>query len=413
MISRRSFLAGSASLLAAPALAGQGSIRKRLAIITTEWRFMSHAHHMGDRWLVGFPKQGKWYRPEMDVVSAYVDQFPEGEYSRARAKEFGFKLYPTIAEALRCGGSRMAVDGVIIIGEHGKYPDNALGQRMYPRYEFFKQAVDVFRKDGRTAPVFNDKHLSWKWEWAKEMVETSRKLDFPLIAGSSLPATWRAPAVEMPWGAKVEEALCVAYGRVDSYDFHALETIQCMVERRKGSETGVKAIHALRGEPVWKALEAGRPAADLFEACLSRSHTLTQPETYSHRYPTPAQMREWVKEPVAYVIEYADGLKATMLLMNGLVRDFTFAARISGRKDPLSTLFYLPPNPNVAYSAPLMAGVEETIRTGKSPVPIERTLLTTGLVEAGCRSLHTGKREETPHLRLRYRAPRESGFARE
>lgn len=413
MMTRRSLLTASAGLLAAPVLAGQTPTRKRLALITTEWRNMSHAHHMGDRWLVGFPKGGRWFHPEMDVVSAYVDQFPEGDYSRARAKEFGFTLYPNIAEALRCGGSQMAVDAVLIIGEHGKYPANELGQRMYPRYEFFRQVTDVVRRDGRSAPVFNDKHLSWKWEWAKEMYDTSRELGFPLIAGSSLPSTWRAPAVEMPWGAEVEEALCVAYGGVDSYDFHALETIQCMVDRRRNGEAGVASVEALRGEAVWKLLDSGTPAPELFEACLSRSHTLAQPETFSHRYPTPAQMREWVKDPVAYRIEHVDGLRSTMLLLNGLVRDFTFAARLKGRRDPLSTLFYLPPNPNVAYSAPFMAAVEETFRTGKSPRPIERTLLTTGVLAAACRSLYTGRREETPHLRFRYRGRRESGFARD
>ena len=109
-------------------------------------------------------------------------------------------------------------------------------------------------------------------------------------------------------------------GRVDSYDFHALEVIQCMAERRKGGETGVAALQALRGEAVWKAMKAGKWASGgwdphLFEACLCRSQTLTQPATFSHRHPTPEQIRAWVKEPVAYRIEYRDGLKATMLLI--------------------------------------------------------------------------------------------------
>ena len=155
----------------------------------------------------------------------------------------------------------------------------------------------------------------------------------------------------------------------------------------------------------------GRP--DLFEACLSRSHTLAQPENFSDRYPTPAQIREWVKDPVAYRLEYCDGTKATMLLMNGLVNDFTFAARLRGKTEPLSTLFYLPPNPNVVYSAALMSKAEETFLTGKTPYPIERTLLTTGLVEACVRSLATGQRRiETPHLAIRYEAPRESTYSR-
>jgi hypothetical protein len=417
MLTRRSLLgAAGVGLAAGPlALAAEPAARKnrRLAVVTTEWRYHSHAWHMAERFLVGYPANGRWHRPPLDVVAAYVDQKPDNDLSRDRSAEFGFPIYPTIAEALRAGGDKLAVDAVLIIGEHGNYAKNEFGQTKYPRYEFFKQVTDVFRKDGRSVPVFNDKHLSWKWDWAKEMVETSRELGFALVAGSSLPVTWRMPAVDMPYGAEVEELLCVAMGNVDSYDFHALEAIQCMAERRRGGETGVVALQALRGDPVWQAMEAGAWDRRLFEACLSRSHTLAQPKTYSHRFPTLAQMREWVKQPVAYQFEYADGAKATMLLMNGLVGDFTFAARLKGQDELLSTLFHLPPNPNVVYSAALMAKAEETFLSGKSPLPIERTLLTTGLVEAGVRSLAAGqKRLETPHLAIRYQAPRESTYAR-
>lgn len=423
MISRRAFLSAVGAGLARGPLASladpqRGGARKRLAIVTTVWRNRSHAWHMGDRFLVGYPIQGRWHRPGLEVVSAYVDQKPEGDLSRKRAEEFGFTLYPTIAEALRCGGDKLAVDAVLIIGEHGNYPTNKLGQTLYPRYEFFKQVTEVFQKDGRSVPVFNDKHLSWNWDWAKEMVETSRRLRFPFLAGSSLPLTWRMPAIDLPYGAEVEEILCIGMGRVDSYDFHALEVLQCMAERRKGGETGVVAMQALRGPAVWQAQQAGNWAAGgwdsrLFEACLCRSQTLAQPSTFSDRFPTPAQMREWVSDPVAYRFEYADGLKATMLLMNGLVGDFTFAVRLKGQAEPLSTLFYLPPTPNVVYSAALMSRAEETFLKGIAPYPIERTLLTTGLVAAGMLSLGSEqKRIETPHLAVRYQAPRESTFWR-
>jgi hypothetical protein len=371
---------------------------------------------MAERFLAGYPLEGRWHRSPLHVVSAYVDQKPEGDLSRQRAEEFGFTIYPTIAEALRRGGDKIAVDAVLIIGEHGDYPNNELGQKKYPRYEFFKQVTDVFNQDRRALPVFNDKHLSWRFDWAQEMVALSREMRFPFLAGSSLPVTWRMPSIDMPYGAEVEEVLCVAIGGVDSYDFHALETIQCMAERRRGGETGVTALQALRGAPVWKAMQTGSWNAGgwdgrLFEACLARSQTLAQPETGSHRYPTVEQMVDWVKEPVAYRFEYADGLKATMLLMNGLVGDFTFAARLKGQSEPLSTLFYLPPDPNVVYSAALMSKAEEMFLTGRAPYPIERTLLTTGLVAAAMRSLGTGqKRLETPHLAIRYQAPRESLF---
>jgi hypothetical protein len=374
---------------------------------------------MAERFLVGYPLRGGWHRPALQVVSAYVDQTPRNDLSRSRAQEFGFMIYPTIAAALRQGGEHLAVDAVLVIGEHGDYPVNAIGQRQYPRYEFFRQIVDVFGQDGRTTPVFNDKHLSWNWDWAREMVDTARTLGFPLQAGSSLPVTWRMPALDMPFGAEVEEVLGIAHGAVDVYDFHALEMIQCMAERRRGGETGVAAMQALRGDSVWQALEAGSWSGGgwdprLFEACLARSQTLAQPPTFSHRLPSTAQMREWVKQPVAYRFEYADGLKATMLQLNGLVQDFTFAARLKGQSEPLSTLFYLPPNPNVAYSAALMARAEELFTSGRAVYPVERTLLTSGLVAAALQSRAAGqKRLETPHLAVAYKPPRESTFMQE
>ncbi len=424
MDTRRDFLAAAGGTLAASSLAKSDQEpkpsrqatprRKKLAVITTVWRYRSHAWHMAERFLAGYPLQGKWHQPPFEVVSAYVDQTPRDDLSRSRAKEFGFTIYKTIAEALRCGGNRLAVDAVLIIGEHGDYPVNKIGQKQYPRYQFFRQVADVFRNDGRTTPVFNDKHLSWNFAWAKEMVETAEKMGFAFLAGSSLPVTWRMPDIDMPFGAEVEEMLGVAMGATDIYDFHALEMIQCMAERRRGGERGVVSMQALRGQAVRRVLSAGTWAKGgwdprLFEACLSRSQTLAQPDAFSHRYPTSEQIRRFVKDPVAYRFEYADGVKATMLLMNGLVDDFTFAARLKGQAEPLSTLFYLPPNPNVVYSAALMANAERMFVTGRAPYPVRRTLLTSGLVEAGLRSLASGQRRiATPHLAVRYQPTRES-----
>lgn len=428
MLNRREFLGGiSAGLFVSPlaraALGREGDgegDRKRLAVVTNVWNYHSHAWHMAERFLVGYPLRGTWHEPGLKVVSAYVDQTPKNDLSRQRAEEFGFTIYPTVAEALRCGGKTLAVDAVLVIGEHGDYPVNEIGQKQYPRYQYFKQITDVFRQDGRTTPVFSDKHLSWKWEWAKDMVETARSMGFPFLAGSSLPVTWRMPSIEMPLGAEIEEMVGVGFGPVDIYDFHALEMIQCMAERRRGGETGIAAVHALRGDSVWKALKAGSWDAGgwspkLFEACLSRSQTLNQPETFSDRYPTDRQIQDWVNDPVAYRYEYNDGTRATMLQLNGLVQDFTFAARLKGRPEPLSTLFYLPPNPNVTYSAALMSKAESMFLTGKAAYPVERTLLTSGLTAAALRSLADGQsRLETPHLAaVHYQPSPESTFAQE
>ena len=126
MFTRRMFLGtvGAGLLMGPQTLTAEDerAKRKRLAVITTEWRFHSHAWHMAERFLVGYPINGRWHRPPLDVVAAYVDQTPESDLSRQRSKEFGFPIYPSISETLRCGGDQLAVDAVLIIGEHCKYP---------------------------------------------------------------------------------------------------------------------------------------------------------------------------------------------------------------------------------------------------------------------------------------------------
>jgi hypothetical protein len=195
----------------------RGETRKKVALVATEVRKYSHAQHFVDRFLEGYGWHGEHHYPPMDLVSLYVDQAPRGDLSRDREARHPVKIYPTIAEACTLGASKLAVDAVVIIGEHGQYPRNDKGQRLYPRYRFHKEVVKVFENSGRAVPVFNDKHLSTDWKEAAEMVDDSRRLGFPYLAGSSLPVTWRIPSIEMPLDTPLEESVCVCYGGVDSY----------------------------------------------------------------------------------------------------------------------------------------------------------------------------------------------------
>ena len=389
---------------------------KRIAVITTIYRYLSHAQHFADRFLVGYPKEGRWHRPDMKVVSLYVDQKPEGEQSIDRAREFGFSVYPTIAEALRCGGHKIAVDAVLLIGEHGEYPTNEKSQVLYPRYEFFKECVKVFEEDGHAVPIFNDKHLSYSFEKAKEMVVDGHRLGFGVLAGSSLPVTWRLPDVDLPLECEIEEALMVGVGGSDPMDYHALEAMQCMTERRKGGETGVAAVQLIDGEEVWKAAETGRWSLELLEAALSRSDTpcgLTDEDGRTQNMIGNGEIYRLVENPAAYLIEYNDGLRATLLMLNGAVRDYCFAAKLKDESVPVSTQFFLTPTPNVTYSACLIAKIEELFETGIAPYPAERTLLVSGTLESCLTSRLQGHvRLETPHLNVEYRAPAESQHAR-
>lgn len=401
--------------------------RLRVAALTTILHKYSHSQHIIDRFLEGYGWEGRHYRPAVDVVSMYVEQVGENDLSRERASRHPeTKIYPTIAEALTCGGSRLAVDGVLLIGEHGKYPVNEKGQTLYPRFEYFQQVVDVYRRSGRTAPVFNDKHLSWSWEHAREMYDTARSMGFGLMAGSSLPVTWRQPAHDLPWRARVEEAVGVWNGWLDGGDFHVLEALQSIVERRRGGEVGVTSVEALRGDRFWTALEAGRWEAGgwdrrLMDAALARSNQLNSPRaTYSNAFPTTADLRRLAPDSYAYRFEYADGLKATIVQFKaaagqpggGVVGDCNVAARLRGG-ETFSVQFYLPYSTMRNFFSPLVHHIETFFRSNRSPYPVERTLLTTGMTAAGIESLYRNQqRLPTPHLAIRYTPTRQSTFWR-
>jgi hypothetical protein len=385
------------------------SNRPQIAVVANIYKVHLHTQHIIDRILDGYGFGGVFQHPRLDVVSIFVEERGEGDLVPERVERHpGMKVYPTVAQALTRGTGKLAVDGVIYIGEQGLYPINEKGQTEYPRYRFFEEIVDVFRTSGRSVPIFLDKHLSWDWAQAKEMFDTSRKMGFAFMAGSSLPVTWRIPSIDLALGATVREAMCVAFGGLDSYDIHALETIQCMVERRKGGETGVEWLQAYRGENFWKAHEQGLWSPALFNAALCRSHTLTPSRsTFTDIFPTLQEIKALTKDPVAYHYRHTDGLRCTMMLMNGLVEDFNFSASIEGQQNPLSTMMYLSRRTESAtiesYFNPLAHYIEQMMLTGKEPYPLERTLLTTGLLCAGIDSLFEGQqRLHTPQLAIDY-----------
>jgi hypothetical protein len=394
--------------------------RPRLAAVVTAISKYLHPQHIVDRFLDGYGWNGTYHRPQMDLVSLYIDQRKVGDLAQERADRHPMlKIYPTIAEALTLGTGKLAVDGVVVVGEHGTYPLSPTGIMMHPHYEFFEQITKVFRDSGRSVPYFNDKELSWNWDWCKKMVDTAHELNFPFQGGSSLAVTWRVPSVEFPLGATAQEAVSVGYGGPGSYDFHGLETIQCMVERRKGGETGVEWLQTYRDEGFWKAYEDGVWSQALVKSALSRSATLRPADaSFTDMLPTIEQLKKIVSDPIAYHYQHRDGLRCTMLLMNGLVRDFTFAATIEGQSKPFSTQMYLPmPDGRTtlaSFFSPLVHNAEVMFLTGKAQYPVERTLMTSGLLIAGIESYNQGlQKVQTPNLAaVNYQPNPESTFWR-
>ena len=418
MLTRRTFLSSAVAAAMASQIRAADAPRKKIAFLGTEVRTHSHAQHFLDRLTLGYGWRGKWQQPRVDIASVFIDQFPEADLGRGRIKRHKLKQFPTIAEALTLGGEKLAVDGVVIIAEHGKYPDNEKGQKLYPRYEWFKEVVKVFESSGRAVPVFNDKHLSTTWARCSEMVDDSKRLGFPFLAGSSLPVTWRLPAIDVPHGAPMVESVCVAYGGVDSYDFHALETAQCMSERRKGGEVGIQSVHAVRGPKAWELLAAGgrENTRRLIVAALTRSHTLPVKEGYVEDAISIEWAQRMFPKPVVYFIEHRDGFRTTMMLTN--IQDFNYAGLRGDTDEIISCQMYLPMPGHSATTAdffhPLVRHIETTVLENRTPYPVERTLLTSGMTLAAVDSLFRGETPvETPEMKVVYEGPKESTFWRE
>ncbi len=398
-MTRRGFLAASAGSLGA-AVAQSSAPPKRIAAIITEYRPNSHADVIVGKYLEGWLQDGKSPGPRSKIVSMYTEQVPDKDMSRPMAAQYGIPMYRTIHEALTQGGDDLAVDGVLLIGEHGDYPMNEKEQKLYPRFKMFLEITDTFRRTGKTAPVFNDKHLSYSWIKAKRMVEISREMGFPMLAGSSVPVAHRKPAIDFPWGEKATHAVAISYSGLDIYGFHVLESLQCMVERRLGGETGVRAIQCFEKEDVWKFLDNTPWARRLFDKALTHSETRK-----------PGDMRQNVKTPAVFVIEYNDGLQAAAFLMTGLVEDFTVAIDQEGRPDPVSLLMWLQPGRPHRHFACLTMNIEKMFETGVSTYPVERTMLTSGMLDFALESRFQGyKRLETPQLNVTYLPGRDSHF---
>ncbi len=374
--------------------------RKKVAAIVTEYRHYSHADVVVGRLLAGYSPNGIHMPHRTQVVSMYTDQVPQNDMSRDLAARNGFKIFPTIEQALTMGAGKFAVDAVVFVGEHGNYPQNELGQKMYPRFELMSQILDVIEAQKVKVPVFCDKHLSYSWEKAHKMFTRVRSLGLPFMAGSSIPVTPRTPRYEVPFGAKLDTAVCLGHGDDDAYGFHLLESLQCMVERRAGGETGIAAVQRYDGDAVWEWMDGeGSWSAPLFEAAAQRQPNWTAAD----------KLKERAKRPILYRLQYRDGLKAAGLILTPSGASWTFAGNVNGalqstRFGPAERTRPLP------HFDGFVRCIEELIITGKPVYPAERTLLTTGALAFLFQSKGNKGKVDTPELSVTYKAPEHTWF---
>ena len=364
--------------------------RKKIAAIITTFYPASHADVIVTKFVEGFPTDEGLLHPKVDIVSMYMDQIHQNDIGLDLAEKNNIPVYPSIRQALCLGGDKLAVDGILSIGEHGDYAWNEKEQHLYPRRYFFEQIAGVLATSGRSVPVFNDKHLSYNWYDAKWMYDRAQKLNIPFMAGSSVPLFWRDPWLEHNLETNLEEALVLSYGGLDAYGYHAFEALQAMIERRKGGETGITSVQCLEGEDVWQAGNEGVWSRDLAEAAILVGET------------KEGNMEELCKEPVVFLIAYNDGLEAAVLHLRGFANEWSYASRVDGEIQATGMRGYGPPYPHFSY---LSLNIQEMFLTGIPQYPVERTLLVSGGLEALLDSRYRNHvRLKTPHLNVIYQA---------
>jgi hypothetical protein len=361
---------------------------KPVAAVITEWRTNSHADVLLSR--IVEPEAWGHTKPfGLKLAAVYADQFPEQDLCRSFCKRHDIPLFPTVTQAIGVGTRNVAVDGVIVIGEHGRYALNTRGQRLYPRRRLFEEVVHAFRVLGKRVPVFSDKHLSYEWLFSRWMYDLARHEGIPFMAGSSLPVAWRVPALSVPIGSELSEAFAVGYGPIEAYGFHALETLQCMAERRRGGESGVVSVRCVTGPRVWEEGEAGHWSTDLLEALLpARQAAFHDPGPIK---PSP--------NDALFLISYRDGLKGAVAMLDSVGKCFAYAGRRRGVEAPDAVVFALEDRRPYGHFGHLLRAIERMIVTGRPSYPVERTLLTSGLLSALLQSrAEGGSLIPTPHL---------------
>ena len=369
----------------------------RIAVVATVWFPLSHADVIVTRWVTPYITDGEfgWKKPASSIASVFIEQFPANDIGRAFCQKHCIPLCESIEAALTLGKDTLAVDAVLLIGEHGDYPHNRYLQKLYPRKRLFDAIVAVFRKYGRAVPVFNDKHLSWSFEESAAMVATAAELGFPLYAGSSLPHCISLPEEPVKGGDTPAEVVALFAEHPEHYGYHSMEVVQAHLERRKGGETGVRAVRGFRDGNVRTAYAAGAFSPELFEEALQRAGY-------------PAGQAEFLmdRSEVAWLfqVEYRDGVRASYLNLPRFTRGWTTAVRHrSGEirscrvEDGSYYNFFM-------NFARLNAVVERFFQTGEVPNSVLRTHLVAGMLESALQASfdNEGRWVETPHLGICY-----------
>lgn len=346
-------------------------MRKRIAAIITAYRLNAHADVIVGR-LLG--ELG--HEPKVELVSLYTDQVPHNDMSRELAAKYNVAICSTIEEAVSFGAPDRKVEGIVVIGEHGEYPWNEKQQHLYPRRRFMEETLAAMDKHGIRAALFLDKHFSYDDGDARWIYSEVTERGLPFMAGSSIPYTPAVPAYDPAFLRDIQTIFVVSHGGYESYGFHAMEVLQSLAEHRTGAETGVLSVTALEGEAVWESMDRGEWPEELMLRAIA-----ADPEA------PRVHPRGQCPEPALFLIEYKDGMRGYVAQLHRFATRWSYAVQ-DGSGEVVSAYCDTDTGRPYRHFETLTSLIEEMIMTGRLPCPIERTLLTTHMINAAMESLY-------------------------
>ncbi|MSU62507.1 MAG: hypothetical protein EXS31_08935 [Pedosphaera sp.] len=364
---------------------------KKLAVLIEEFALQTPSQQLLDRFLIGYPRNGEFHRLDGCAVSVYLPNDERNVELDRRVKDFGLHREQNLSAATS------NADAVLLLPKgSGAMPDDL----------FLRETLENVP---RGCCCFTYGAMSSSLAEARKTTALASARKCPFVGGTSLPVAWRLPQLEIPIGTALKEALIVVQGNSPAAELDGLEGLLPLLQRRRGGESGVRRVRLLNASEIWRAGKEGLWSERLLSAAISRSDTPQGDPVKDGRTQDLVGLGlvpKLARAPRGWIIEHFDGLRSAILVLDGVVADFNFALQARDGS-VLSAQIYRPPAPSQHHFSRLADGLEEFFRTGIPPWPIERNLLTAGLLEA-FRKCHAQieARLETPQLKISYSTKR-------
>ncbi|MDR7542808.1 MAG: hypothetical protein QN120_01005 [Armatimonadota bacterium] len=375
--------------------------RRGVAFLVDSWHPISHADVIGTRLLAGYRLGAQQVDSPVTVSSVY-QMAPRADHLGAQlAARHGVRLTSSVAEALlddpAATHPKLAVHGAVIAAR--TLVDLRAPAEGSPQFRLFRETMAVFDRTGSVVPVFVDKNLAATLDESLTLVAEAARRRVPLMGGSVVP--WVPLEPPLPAGRRMQLAIAVSAAPYHLYAVHAAELLQAALETRGQREVGVAWVREV-GRGLWTMPDRDRWGVDLLEVLLSAARTRSP---RAPRVPDGLTADDFV-----VLVEYLDGARGVIALLPRQFDDaeFRLGVRYDGGRDYVGGLVLGgAPYDHFGY---LVQALVEFFTTGRPVVPVERTLLSTGISALGLQSRHaSGQVMAARPLAVTYATPRPVG----